>query len=101
MVCKLLKQVKGSSLYLLHTFFDYYAQTLGNEIISLNPIPNEAFEMKSPLIILTPAKLLMNSAGGTTRATLRHIRNQFHFIVNQLVLVAQQIQVHFGLESNP
>ena len=95
MVCKILKLTTGSSLYILNTFFDYYAQSLGNEIISLNPIPNEAFEMKSPLIILTPAKLLMNSARGTTRSTLRHIQTQFRFIVNQIVLVAQQIQVEF------
>ena len=96
MLCRLKHLYSGSPLYILQMFFNYYAETLGTEVITLKSTIEESPETQSPLVILTPAKLVMNSACNVTFSTLRHIQSQFSYIKDQLFLITRGISVSTG-----
>lgn len=93
MILFLKTKFTGSAFFMLTKFFSYYSETLGQEVITLKKVIEDSPVLQSPLVILTPAKLMMNSARNVTISTLHHIINQFKYVSNQLQLLMKDNSV--------
>lgn len=93
MILFLKTKFMGSAFFILNKFFSYYSETLGQEVITLKEKIEDSPVLQSPLVILTPAKLIMNSARNVTISTLQHIINQFKFVSNKLHSIIKENSV--------
>lgn len=102
MLCFIQSKFTGSPLFLLKTFFQYYSNTLGKEIIQLQSDDVNPSETQSPLVILTPLKPIMNSSRNVTNSSLEHLITQFQFISNCITEIINQTSVllYFIVEDN-
>lgn len=93
MLCFIQSKFTGSPLFLLKSFFQYYSNTLGKEIIQLQANDVNSSETQSPLVILTPLKPIMNSSRNVTNSSLEYLITQFQFISNRITEIINQTSV--------